>query len=87
VVYLIEPGFSKFGQPDLVLVCKIKDGSKRWVFIEAKAIPYNASAMSNKNGMKQNGYNSSINGQLSLNYRLALALERYSEGTIFYGLC
>jgi len=80
VVYLIEPGFSKFGQPDLVLVCKIKDGSKRWVFIEVKAIPYNASAMSNKNGMKQNGYNSSINGQLSLNYRLALALERYSEG-------
>ena len=81
VVYLIEPGFSKFGQPDLVLVCKIKDGSKRWVFIEAKAIPYNASAMSNKNGMKQNGYNSSINGQIPLNYRLALALERYSEGS------
>ena len=81
VVYLIEPGFSKFGQPDLVLVCKIKDGSKRWLFIEVKVISYSASAMSNKKGMTQRQYNSSINGQLSLNYRLALALERYSEGS------
>ena len=28
--------------------------------------------------MNQKAYNSSINGQISLNYRLALALERYS---------
>ena len=25
-IYLIEPGFSKFGQPDLVIICEAKDG-------------------------------------------------------------
>ena len=34
-IYLIEPGFSKFGQPDLVIICEPKDGSKYWFFIEA----------------------------------------------------
>jgi hypothetical protein len=77
-IYLIEPGFSKFGQPDLVIICEAKDGLKSWFFIEVKAIPYHASAISNKKGMNQKAFNSSINGQISLNYRLALALERYS---------
>ena len=78
ITFLVEPGFSKFGQPDLVLICRLRDGSKRWLFIEVKAIPYQASAMKNSKGMSQKGFNSSINGQLSLNYRLAMALERYS---------
>jgi hypothetical protein len=80
--YLVEPGFSKFGQPDLVIICESKDGSKYWFFIEAKAIPYHASAISNDKGMKQKAFNSSINGQISLNYRLALALENYSGESV-----
>jgi hypothetical protein len=38
--------------------------------------------MSNKKGMTVKGYNSSINGQLSLDYRLAVALERHEIGPI-----
>ena len=73
-VFLVEPGFYQFGQPDLLTICDIGDGSKRWLFIEVKSTPYHASSMSNQKGMTVNGYNSSINGQLSLDYRLALAL-------------
>jgi hypothetical protein len=62
--YLIEPGFSKFGQPDLVIICEGKNGLKYWFFIEVKAIPYHSSAASNKKGMEQKAYNSSINGQI-----------------------
>ncbi|MBW1769337.1 MAG: hypothetical protein JRJ65_20115, partial [Deltaproteobacteria bacterium] len=82
VTFLVEPGFGKFGQPDLLMICDIEDGSKRWLFIEAKSTPYHASSMSNQKGMTVKGYNSSINGQLSLDYRLALALERYEIGPI-----
>lgn len=76
-VFLIEPGFGEFGQPDLIITCHLQDDSRRFVIVEAKATFYSASAMSNDQGMKAKGYNSSINGQLSLDYRLALALQDY----------
>lgn len=79
-VFLIEPHFGQFGQPDLIIICHLQDGSRRFVIVEAKAAFYSASAMSNDQGMKAKGYNSSINGQLSLDYRLALALQDYDGG-------
>ena len=83
IQYFVEPGFSKFGQPDLIMICTLSDDTKRYLIIEAKATPYAGSAMSNTKGMAQKGYNSSINGQLSLDYRLALALNDYKgEGIL-----
>ncbi|MEA3477943.1 MAG: hypothetical protein U9R60_07175 [Bacteroidota bacterium] len=84
IKYFVEPGFSKFGQPDLIMICTLPDGTKHYLIIEAKATPYAGSAMSNAKGMTpKNGYNSSINGQLSLDYRLALALNDHKrEGII-----
>ena len=83
IKYFVEPGFSKFGQPDLIIICTLYDYTKRYLIIEAKATPYAGSAMSNTKGMGQKGYNSSINGQLSLDYRLALTLDDYKgEGIL-----
>ena len=83
IQYFVEPGFSKFGQPDLIMICTLSDRTKRYLIIEVKATPYAGSAMPNSKGMGQKGYNSSINGQLSLDYRLALALNDYKgEGIL-----
>jgi hypothetical protein len=73
VVALVEVGFAQFGDPDLILILHGKDW-RRVVFVEAKVVPYASSAMSNREGMRQKGFNSSINGQLALRYRLAHAL-------------
>lgn len=80
VVALVEVGFSQFGDPDLILILHGKDW-RRVVFVEAKVVPYESSAMSNREGMRQKGFNSSINGQLALRYRLAHALEGAGRGT------
>lgn len=77
VTYLVEPGFSKFGQPDFVAVCRLRDGSRRYVVTEVKSATYTASAMSNVPGIREKAFNSSINGQMSLNYRFVKALERF----------
>jgi hypothetical protein len=53
-----------------------EDGVRQLLFVEAKAGPYIFSARSNSVGMQEPGFNSAINGQLSLKYRLACALER-----------
>jgi hypothetical protein len=80
--YFVEPGFAQFGQPDLLIICEVENGPKHFLIIEAKAVPYKASAMSCKAGMTARGFNSSVNGQLSLNYRLALALEESDRESI-----
>jgi hypothetical protein len=72
VSFLVEVGMAQFGSPDLILVCEA-GGRLRIVFIEAKVVPYLASAMSNRGGMVP-GFNSSINGQLALRHRLGRAL-------------
>lgn len=72
--FLVEIGLADFGNPDLIVVCRTEgDELPYLVFIEAKARPYPLSAGSNKGGMTP-GYNSTINGQLSLKYRFAQAL-------------
>ncbi len=70
----VEIGLAHFGDPDLILVCKTEQGVK-CVFVEVKVIPYCFSMRSNDLGMEESGFNSSINGQLSLKYRFAKALE------------
>ena len=76
VTFLVEVGASQFGNPDLIIVCEMVTSSPHAVLIEAKVVPYLGSAMSNdvRREMAARGYNSSINGQLALRYRLTHAL-------------
>lgn len=74
LTYIVELGLAHFGNPDLILVCKCKgEEQPRCVLVEAKVVPYAASAVCNNPGMQIPGYNSSINGQLALKYRFANA--------------
>ena len=73
-VYLIvEIGLADFGNPDLMIVCHGPAGV-RCVFVESKIVMYLASMRPNHKGMQLPGFNSSINGQLSLKYRFARSL-------------
>ncbi|RYZ81382.1 MAG: hypothetical protein EOP06_23605 [Proteobacteria bacterium] len=78
---LVEVGLADFGNPDPMVACCVKgDELPYLIFIEAKARPYPLSAVSNAGGMTA-GFNSTINGQLSLKYRFACALAAASPGT------
>lgn len=71
---VVEIGLADFGNPDLMLICRTKgDDQPYCVFVEAKAICYQFSMGNNSNGMSP-GFNSTINGQISLKYRFAKAL-------------
>lgn len=75
-------GTSGFGDPDIILVCETLEGKPHFVFIEAKVNTYVKSASQNSKGMVK-GYNSKINGQLSLKYRFCKAVEGWTgEGRI-----
>lgn len=74
VSLIVEVGLAQFGNPDLIIVCRLADDQlPRVIFLEAKVIPYLQSALPNSQGMRE-GFNSSINGQLSLKYRFSRAL-------------
>jgi hypothetical protein len=80
---IVEVGLADFGDPDLIIVCRTEAGLSYVVFLEAKAQSYRDSMQSTspsraaKWGMKQDGFNSSINGQLTLKYRFANALSSW----------
>ncbi|MFM7166774.1 MAG: hypothetical protein ACKO3T_16170 [Planctomycetaceae bacterium] len=80
VQYIVEIGLGEFGDPDLMIVCHLTDGSRHLVFVEAKVISYAVSAIRNKDGMASRGFNSSINGQIALRYRFAHALQNWDGG-------
>jgi len=67
---------SGFGDPDIMIVCEIQDEAPYFVFIEAKVDKYEKAAGLNSKGMVE-GYNSKINGQLSLKYRFCEAVEEW----------
>ena len=67
---------SGFGDPDIMIVCETQDKAPHFVFIEAKVDTYEKAAGSNSKGMVE-GYNSKINGQLSLKYRFCKAVEEW----------
>ena len=77
---IVEVSLGQFGDPDLILVCKTTSNATYTVFIEAKTGSYQNCASSNKEGMSRPGFNSSINGQLSLKYRFATALAIWQGG-------
>ena len=77
---IVEVGLADFGDPDLLIICRTGSGMIHLVFLEAKAQSYTDSMQQTsplrgaKWGMEQDGFNSSINGQLTLKYRFANAL-------------
>lgn len=70
---LVESGMAEFGCPDLIVTAETEQHERHVLFIEAKANGYVFSSMPNSLGMIS-GFNSSINGQLSLRYRCSHAL-------------
>ena len=71
---VVELKLSEFGDPDLIIVCKYNSNKFNCIFVEAKVHQYKKSMQSNTKRMRK-GFNSSINGQLSLKYRFTTALE------------
>jgi hypothetical protein len=82
VTLIVELGLADFGDPDLIIVCRTPS-ARKLVFVEAKVVSYldsmqsTAQSAGTRWGMTQIGFNSSINGQLSLKYRFAKALSRW----------
>jgi len=82
VTLIVEVGLADFGDPDLLIVCRTPS-TRKLVFVEAKVVSYidsmqsTAPSVGARWGMTQIGFNSSINGQLSLKYRFAKALSRW----------
>jgi hypothetical protein len=80
VLLIVEIGCYDFGNPDLIIVCTTTSGSKYAVFVEAKVARYLSCTASNEKGMSRKKFNSSINGQLSLKFRLTQAISTWDGG-------
>ena len=78
--YIIEPDFAntRFGHPDAVIALDYHD-SRAVIIVEAKRTDL-ASACAPRSQRGQQGFNSTLNGQLELDYCLAMALSEYHEG-------
>jgi hypothetical protein len=78
---IIEPDFGNagWGHPDVVISVKIKGQNERKIFfIEAKRVTF-GKACENKTKRGENGFNSSLNGQLELNYSFTHALMAWNN--------
>jgi hypothetical protein len=78
--YFVELSFAEFGNPDLVILCEDTDNKKHLVFVEAKLVRYEDSAVNLRTAKRENGINSRINAQLTLKYRLSEALRLRLKG-------
>jgi hypothetical protein len=80
--YIIEPDFGTkgFGSPDAVIALEYQD-SLAVIIVEAKLKDFvSACAPRSQRGQKGSKFNSKLNGQLELDYRLAMALSEYRDG-------
>lgn len=79
--YIIEPGFGNrgFGHPDAVLAAEYETAARAVFIVEAKRVAY-AKACRPKTKRATRGFNSTLNGQLELDYCLALALSGFKDG-------
>lgn len=79
VTVIIEAGFGSnragFGWPDVLIVIRHPHGGRDVIFLEAKVATY-ASAAADYT-LEEEGFNSSLNGQFTLKYRLVHALGGY----------
>lgn len=79
VAIIIEPDFGKkgFGSPDAIIALRYTTGERKVFIIEAKRTSFEKSC-SNKNRTDK-GYNSTLKGQLELNYCLSLSLSNFKQ--------
>lgn len=79
---VVEPSFGSqgFGRPDAVALIECELEGRLIIFFEAKLGTYAEAARAPDRSRA--GFNSSINGQLELNHRLALALEAWTSHTV-----
>lgn len=77
---VVEPSFGNrgFGRPDAVALLEFDAQGRVVIFFEAKRGLY-AEAAKLPVGRAKKGFNSTINGQLELNHRLALALQDWNS--------
>jgi hypothetical protein len=75
VVVIVEAGFAEFGWPDAILVANTPTGGRMVFFLEAKAGMYRNEAQDYTK--RDRGFNSKINGQFTLRYRLSRALQSF----------
>jgi len=75
---IIEPNFGNkgFGHPDAIILFENTHQEKILIFFEAKITTYSQS----RKNREEEKFNSSINGQLELNYRLTIALSEFTSG-------
>jgi hypothetical protein len=79
---VVEPSFGSqgFGRPDAVALIECNAQERFVIFFEAKLGTYAEAARAPDRSRA--GFNSSINGQLELNHRLALALEGWTSRAV-----
>ncbi len=78
--YIIEPSFSQFGNPDLIIVAEEENKKRHVIFIEAKVCAYNDASEKLGSSLLPNSYQrvaSKLNIQLALKYRFA---KNYAKG-------
>ena len=88
VTWLIEPSFSEFGNPDLIIVAEAK--KKKYVlFVEAKlksyddsSFPINKDTLLPEYGYHYEGIASKLNVQLAFRYRFSKAYRKMKNGVI-----
>jgi len=80
---IVEPDFGNkaFGHPDGIIILKDEQKCKLVFLLEAKRTSYEKASKDSVSREKK-GYNSSINGQLELNYRLTTALATFNKQSI-----
>ena len=79
---LIEPSFGQFGDPDLILSVKDKEGGNYVVFVEAKLSTYKNAAIDIVDGYPEFlGNTSKVNVQLALKHRFWKAYQRFNLKT------
>ena len=78
---IVEPDFANtgFGHPDTIFSISFSNNKKYVFILEAKRGTY-LKACKDKSARGSEGYNSSLNGQLELNYCLTKALEKFRAG-------
>lgn len=75
IVVIVEAGFAEFGWPDAIIAVNTPGHHRYVVFVEAKSGLYLAEAQNYS--VREEGFNSSINGQFTLRYRLTQALKAF----------
>jgi hypothetical protein len=79
---IIEPDFGNagFGHPDAVIAVQLKSNQRIVFILEAKQTTFERACKFNKT-RADSGFNSTLTGQLELNYCLTLALVQYKDET------